>query len=117
MLETSAKNVPLAQRDCIPCRGNITPLPGEDLTRLQSELGGGWLLKAGRRLEKEFRFPDFREALGFANQVGALAESVGHHPDLLVSWGLTRVTVWTHKIGGLSEADFVFAAKVDRLKT
>jgi len=80
-----------------------------------AELGGGWQFAEGKLLAKEFPFKDFREALAFADRVGALAERVNHHPELTVGWGFARVSVWTHKIGGLSEADFVFAAKVDVL--
>jgi 4a-hydroxytetrahydrobiopterin dehydratase len=105
----------LAQKPCVPCRGGAAPLRGEALETLRDELGGGWQVAEGKRLEKGFKFPDFRRALAFANQVGELAESVNHHPDITISWGQAKVVVWTHKIGGLSEADFVFAAKVDGL--
>jgi 4a-hydroxytetrahydrobiopterin dehydratase len=105
----------LAQRQCIPCRGGIAPLQGEALEHLIMDLGRGWQVAEGKRLEKGFKFPDFRQALAFANKVGELAESVNHHPDITISWGQAKVVIWTHKIGGLSEADFVFAAKVDGL--
>jgi 4a-hydroxytetrahydrobiopterin dehydratase len=108
-------NCPLVQRDCVPCQGGVPPLEGEPLRALLAELGGGWKSPEGRRLEKEFLFPDFKSALAFADQVGELAESVNHHPELAIAWGRVAVAVWTHKIGGLSESDFVFAAKVDRL--
>ena len=67
------------------------------------------------KLEKEFRFDDFRSALGFTNRVGELAEEQGHHPDIHLSWGRVRIEIWTHKIDGLTESDFVLAAKVDEL--
>jgi len=105
----------LAERQCVPCRGGTPPLRGPELQSLLSELGAGWRVAEGKRLEKEYRFRDFREAMHFANKVAALAEKVDHHPDLSVGWGRAQVSVWTHKIGGLSEADFVFAAKVDAL--
>ena len=106
----------LADKKCVPCKGGVPPLRGEDLDRLLEKLGGGWQVKDEHHLEKNYDFPDFRSALAFANQVGELAEDVGHHPDLQVAWGKLGVTVWTHKVGGLVEADFIFAAKVDRIE-
>ena len=105
----------LAERECIPCQGGIPPLHGRELGNLLSELGGGWRVVEGKRLEKEYPFKDFREAMHFANKVAALAERLNHHPDITIGWGKAKVAVWTHKIGGLSEADFVFAAKADAL--
>jgi 4a-hydroxytetrahydrobiopterin dehydratase len=105
----------LANQTCIPCRGGILPLKGESLQALSEKLGKGWQVIQEHHLEKEFRFKNFREALSFVNQVGELAESVNHHPDLYLAWGLVRVTLWTHKINGLTESDFIFAAKTERL--
>jgi 4a-hydroxytetrahydrobiopterin dehydratase len=79
------------------------------------ELGGGWSCVDEHHLEKEYRFKDFRQALAFTNRVGELAESVGHHPDIHLAWGKVRLTIWTHKVDGLTESDFVLAAKADRL--
>ena len=115
MAEPEAAACSLANRDCVPCKGGIPPLKGEELRKLQAELGGGWSVVEERHLEKEYKFKNFAQALAFTNQVGALAESVGHHPDIFLAWGKVRLTLFTHKIGGLSEADFVFAAKADRL--
>ena len=115
MGETNEGLSPLASKDCVPCKGGVAPISGEGLTALYAALGGGWNVVNEHHLEKEFRFPDFRTALGFTNRIGELAESVNHHPDIQLSWGKVKVTVWTHKIGGMSEADFVFAAKVDAL--
>jgi 4a-hydroxytetrahydrobiopterin dehydratase len=105
----------LASQQCVPCRGGVPPLKGEDLTRLASQLAEGWRVVDEHHLEREFRFKNFREALTFTNQVGELAEEQDHHPDLLTAWGKVKVTIWTHKIDGLTESDFVFAAKVDQL--
>lgn len=105
----------LADNKCVPCRGGVPPLAGPALEDLLRKLGGGWSIIDGHHLEKEFTFRNFREALAFANRVGELAEQVNHHPDLEVSWGRVKVTVFTHKINGLSETDFVFAAKTDAL--
>lgn len=106
----------LADRACTPCRGGVPPLKGEMLSRFQEELAGNWEVVDEQRLEKSFKFKNFREALDFTVRIGQLAESVGHHPDIFLAWGLVKLTVWTHKIQGLSEADFVLAAKADRLE-
>ncbi len=103
----------LAQRECVPCRGDVPPLPRQRVEELLKELDG-WTVEQGHRLTRTFRFSDFAGALAFANRVGAIAEDQNHHPDLHVAWGQLRVEVWTHKIKGLTESDFVFAAKVDR---
>ena len=105
----------LADRECVPCRGGVPALQGAELEALQQELGGDWRVVDGHHLEREFRFGDFREALAFTNRVGELAEAVNHHPDIHLAWGRARVTVWTHKIDGLTETDFVFAAKAGAL--
>lgn len=105
----------LAERDCVPCQGGVPPLMGEALLRLHQELGGDWKLVYEKRIEKTFKFKDFRRALDFTNRVGELAESVGHHPDIHLAWGKVKLVLWTHKIGGLAEADFIFAAKADAL--
>ncbi len=88
---------------------------GQELAELLRELGGGWQVVGDGQLEKEYRFKDFRDALGFTNKVGELAEAQGHHPDIYLAWGKVKLTLWTHKINGLTESDFVLAAKADRL--
>ena len=105
----------LAEKQCVPCKGGVAPLKGTDLARLAGELKGGWQAVAEHHLEKEYPFKDFREALAFTNKVGELAEAQGHHPDIYLAWGKVKLTIWTHKINGLTESDFVFAAKADRL--
>jgi 4a-hydroxytetrahydrobiopterin dehydratase len=105
----------LAEKQCIPCKGGIPPLKGQELARLVRELDGGWQVVEERQLEKEYRFKDFREALGFTNKIGELAEAQGHHPDIYLAWGKVKLTIWTHKINGLTESDFVLAAKADSL--
>ena len=104
----------LASRDCVPCRGGVPPLKGEELSKLQSEVDG-WEVVGEHHLRKEFKFPDFKETLGFVDRVGALAEAQWHHPDICFGWGKAEVTIWTHKIDGLTESDFILAAKIDRL--
>lgn len=103
----------LATEKCVPCRGGVPPLKGEELRALERELGGGWRIIDEHHLEKEFRFHDFAQALAFTNRIGALAEEEGHHPDIHLAWGKVRVTIWTHKIDGLTRSDFVLAAKFD----
>src|SRR5205807_4872259 len=101
---------------CKPCKGEIDKLQGEELKKFADELGGDWGVVEGHHLEKEFKFKDFRQALAFTNKVGELAEAQGHHPDVYLAWGKVKLTIWTHKVDGLTESDFVFAAKVNRLK-
>ncbi len=104
----------LAQKDCVPCRGGVPPLKESDLTRLAQELGESWHVVNEHHLEREYKFENFRKALDFTNQVGELAEQQNHHPDIYLAWGRVKLTLWTHKIDGLTESDFVFAAKVDQ---
>ena len=106
---------PLAARRCVPCRSDTPPLRGEALARLLAELGGGWRAVDEHHLEKEYRFPEFRSALAFTNRIGELAEAESHHPDIHLAWGRVRLEIWTHRIDGLTESDFVLAAKADVL--
>lgn len=105
----------LAAKSCVPCRGGVPPLAGTELEALLARLGpNGWRVVAGHHLEKIYAFPDFAQALAFVDRVGEIAEREGHHPDLHLSWGRVKIEVWTHKIDGLTESDFVLAAKCDR---
>jgi len=105
----------LAQKECVPCKGGTPPLKGNELAQIAQKLGGGWQVVEGHHLEKEYKFKNFREALDFTNKVGELAEKVGHHPDIYLAWGKVKLTMWTHSINGLTEGDFIFAAKVNEL--
>ncbi len=105
----------LAEKECVPCKGGVLPLKGDRLANLANQLDNGWGIVGEHHLEKEYKFKDFREALAFTNRVGDLAEAQGHHPDIYLAWGRVRLTVWTHKIDGLTESDFVLAAKADKL--
>lgn len=105
----------LAAKECIPCKGGVPPLQGAELKELASQLGHAWKVVDGHHLEKTFAFKDFRTALDFTNKVGAIAEDQGHHPDILLAWGKVGVTLWTHKIDGLTESDFVLAAKIETI--
>jgi 4a-hydroxytetrahydrobiopterin dehydratase len=105
----------LAQKECVACKGDGPPLPRDELDRLAQQLAEGWRVLHEHHLEREFKFANFRQALAFTNRVGELAEAQNHHPDIYLAWGKVKLTLWTHKIDGLTESDFVFAAKVDQL--
>jgi 4a-hydroxytetrahydrobiopterin dehydratase len=104
----------LVSRDCVPCRGGVPPLQGDEIKELLKDLNG-WDVAGEHHLLKSYTFKDFREALDFVNRVGQLAEEQGHHPDLCFGWGRAEITIWTHKIDGLTESDFILAAKIDAL--
>jgi 4a-hydroxytetrahydrobiopterin dehydratase len=104
----------LAELQCVPCRGGVPPLQGPEIKTLLSQLDG-WQVIKEHHLQKTYSFPDFRASLQFVNLIGDLAESQGHHPDICFGWGKAEVTIWTHKIDGLTESDFVLAAKIDKL--
>ncbi|MBA3424282.1 MAG: 4a-hydroxytetrahydrobiopterin dehydratase [Rubrobacteraceae bacterium] len=104
----------LASKTCVPCRGDTPPLKGADREELSRQLPE-WDVVEEHHLTKTFRFGNFREALDFVGRVGELAEEQGHHPDIAFGWGRAEVTIFTHKIDGLTESDFVLAAKVDGL--
>jgi 4a-hydroxytetrahydrobiopterin dehydratase len=103
----------LARKRCVPCTRGTPPLRGAELEALLHNLAGHWRVEDEHHLEKEYRFRDFREALAFTNRVGAVAEAEGHHPDIELSWGRVVLRIHTHVIDGLSESDFVLAAKAD----
>jgi len=103
----------LSEKECVVCRGWVPKLVGEVLVNLQTELGNEWDVVDEHHLEKTYKFSNFRKALDFTNAVGELAEEQNHHPDIFLAWGKVKVTIWTHKIDGLTESDFVFAAKAD----
>jgi 4a-hydroxytetrahydrobiopterin dehydratase len=104
----------LANKTCVPCRGGVPPLKGQELKKLHEQVPN-WQVSNEHHLTREFKFPDFRTALDFVNNVGELAEQQGHHPDIVLKWGSVGITLWTHKIDGLTESDFIMAAKIDQL--
>jgi len=103
----------LADRACVPCRGGVPPLGPAEIAPLLAQLDG-WTVVTDHHLEKTYRVKNFARALTLVNRIGAIAEEQNHHPDLTLAWGRVGVTIWTHKIKGLTESDFVFAAKCDR---
>ena len=106
----------LSKETCVPCRGGVPALKGSDLRELEAQLGPGWSVVGEHHLSKELTFPDFATGLAFVNRVGALAEEEGHHPDLFLAWGKVGITIFTHKIDGLTRSDFILAAKIDQLE-
>jgi 4a-hydroxytetrahydrobiopterin dehydratase len=102
----------LLERECVPCKGGVPPLRGDDIRELLAELDG-WEVVDEHHLRKIYQFKNFREAFAFVNRVSELAEREQHHPDICFGWGRAEITIWTHKIGGLSENDFILAAKID----
>ena len=104
----------LATKNCVPCRGGVPPLAGKELEELAQQVPQ-WKVIDGHHIVRGFKFSDFAQALAFVNKVGAIAEEQGHHPDILLSWGKAEVTTWTHKINGLTESDFILAAKIDKI--
>jgi 4a-hydroxytetrahydrobiopterin dehydratase len=104
----------LAEKRCVPCRGGVPPLGRGEIEGLLAQVPG-WQAVDDHHLTRTYTFPDFRTALDFVNRAGAVAEEQGHHPDLYLSWGKVGVKIWTHKIDGLTESDFILAAKLDRL--
>lgn len=103
----------LAAKSCIPCRGGVPPMEGEEIQALLTLLGNGWTVIDDHHIQKNYKFKDFADALGFTNRIGAIAEEQGHHPDIYLAWGKVGITIWTHKIDGLTESDFVLAAKCE----
>ena len=107
----------LADKTCVPCRGGILPLKGDKLAELHRQLAvpAQWKIINEHHLVRAYKFPDFKSALVFVNKVGEIAEEQGHHPDILLGWGKVEITTWTHAIDGLTESDFILAAKIDQL--
>src|SRR5215510_2144089 len=103
----------LSEKTCVPCRGGVPPLTADEIKPLATQVDR-WSVVNNYHIEKEFKFPDFKAALDFVDKVGAIAEAQGHHPDIYLAWGKAAVKIWTHKIDGLTESDFILAAKIDQ---
>ena len=104
-----------AQRHCTPCERGAKPLQSEALEKYVDQLGEDWAVVDGKRLQKEFHFNDFKETWAFVDLVAELAEEENHHPNIEFTWGRATITLWTHKIDGLHENDFIMAARIDEL--
>jgi 4a-hydroxytetrahydrobiopterin dehydratase len=107
----------LADRSCVPCRGGVPPLKGKNLKEIHQQLANPaqWKIVDDHHIVRAHKFPDFKSALAFVNRVGEVAEAEGHHPDILLGWGKVEITTWTHAVDGLTESDFILAAKIDQL--
>ena len=105
----------LSAKTCVPCRGGIPPLTEEKAREYAAATPEWTLTENGTRLFRRFEFKDFKAAMEFVNRVADVAEGEGHHPDITIHWNKVELTLWTHKIGGLHENDFILAAKVDGL--
>ncbi len=104
----------LVEKKCVPCRGGTPPLTPEQIKPLQRQVNE-WEVIENHHIKKLFKFPDFKTALHFVNQVGEIAEEEDHHPDIFLAWGKAEIILWTHKAKGLTENDFILAAKIDRV--
>ena len=107
----------LADRNCVPCRGGVPALKGAQLSEILQQLPqhAQWTVVQEHHLTRSYKFPDFKSALAFVNRVADIAEDQGHHPDILLGWGKAEITTWTHAVDGLTESDFILAAKIDEL--
>ena len=108
----------LANQTCVPCRGGVPPLKGKELADLHRQLPewAHWKVVNEHQITRSYTFPDFKTALHFVNQAGDIAEEQGHHPDIFLAWGKVEITLWTHKVDGLTESDFIMAAKFDQIQ-
>ena len=104
----------LASKHCVPCSGGVPALAGKELQELAKQVPG-WKVVDGHHLARLYGFPDFKSALAFVNRVGAVAEQEGHHPNIAFTWGKVEITIYTHKVNGLTESDFILAAKIEEL--
>lgn len=106
----------LLEKKCIPCSGIIPPLTPNEITNFKAKINNDWKVIENHHIHRDFTFENFIEALNFTNKIGEIAEKEGHHPDIYLAWGKVGVTIWTHKINGLTESDFILAAKIDHIE-
>ena len=106
----------LASKKCIPCEVGTPPLAADKAQEYVAHLALGWEVVESKRIKKEFKFKGFMDAMAFVNKVAAIAEEEGHHPDIYIFYNLVRIELWTHAVNGLSENDFIIAAKIDQLQ-
>ncbi len=105
----------LTQKKCVPCEGGVPPIAGGEINKYLSQLQTGWNVEEGKKIKKEFKFTDFKESIDFVVRVAELAELEGHHPDIFIFYDRVTILLWTHAIQGLSENDFILAAKIEKL--
>lgn len=106
----------LTNKNCIPCQGGVPPLDAQAISKLMMQLQNNWHINEAGHLYKQFKFYNFIGSMDFANKAGIISEEQAHHPDLTISWGACKVEIWTHKINGLTESDFILAAKIEGIK-
>lgn len=111
----TTKKEKLSERKCVPCKGGVPPLEADEIKDFLQELSKGWKAVKNHHLLRRFEFADFAESLEFVNCVGEIAEEEGHHPDINFGWGYAEIKIFTHKIDGLTESDFILAAKIDEV--
>ncbi len=104
----------LAEKHCVPCKGGVPPFTREEAEKYLQQVQG-WQLIDGNKIAKEFKFPNYLDGPAFAVKVGELADQEGHHPNIHIFYKKVRIEIWTHKINGLTESDFILAAKIDQL--
>jgi 4a-hydroxytetrahydrobiopterin dehydratase len=114
LIQQREENMSLARKTCVPCKAGAPPLPPSEVGELLAELEG-WQVSDGKKLVKRIKLENFARSLELANKIGAIAEKENHHPDLLVRWGSLGIEIWTHVIDGLTENDFILAAKIDNM--
>ena len=105
----------LEGKKCIPCEGGVPPLSEKESNNLLDKINDGWQLIENHHIERTWKFSDFQKALNFVNMAGAICEEENHHADFEIGWGRAKALIWTHKIDGLTESDFILAAKLDSL--
>jgi 4a-hydroxytetrahydrobiopterin dehydratase len=103
----------LKKMKCVPCEGGVKPLKGQAIADYLSKLDSGWIVIGDKKIRKEFPFKNFNLGMDFLNKIAAIAEQEGHHPDVCISYSIVQVELFTHAINGLSENDFIMAAKID----
>lgn len=108
-------STPLRARKCVPCEGGTQPLSAEEIRAYLPEINN-WEVLEDKKIAKEFKFKNFKETMEFVNNVAQIAEEEGHHPDIAIHYNKVEIILWTHAIHGLSENDFILAAKIDNLK-
>tara|TARA_B100001113_G_C21033456_1_gene589060 strand:- start:422 stop:769 length:348 start_codon:yes stop_codon:yes gene_type:complete len=115
MIAIYGDNMTLFKKKCIPCEGGIPPLNDDQINNLIPEINSGWEVINSHHLKREFKFDNFKDALEYVNLVGELCEFSGHHANFELGWGFVIILIWTHKIDGLTDSDFILASKIDQL--
>ncbi len=105
----------LSEKDCVPCEGGVPPLDARAIKKYSSQLGKGWVVAEGKKLRRDFKFKNFVQTMGFVNQVALLAQAEDHHPDMHISYSKVTIELWTHAAAGITENDFILAAKINEV--